>query len=86
MGKPADRHLPPCPRQMLQAAVARWNKPDVNYASLSRMLGRRDGYLACFVREGHPMALNERDHRILADFFGLTERELGVRELWAPLD
>ncbi len=74
-----------CPREALAAAVARVNKSDVNYASLSRMLGRRPGYLACFVREGHPAALSERDHRVLADFFGVSERDLGVRELWAPL-
>lgn len=47
------------------------------------MLSHRDGYLRGFVRHGHPAALSERDHRALADFFGVTERGLGVRDLWA---
>jgi hypothetical protein len=76
---------PVCPREALAAAVARDSRTDVNFASLSRMLGRRNGYLACFIREGHPLALSERDHRMLANFFGLPERALGVRELWLPM-
>jgi hypothetical protein len=74
-----------CPRKALAAAVARLNNPQVTYAALSRMIGRRDGYLACFVREGHPLALGEREHRMLANFFGVDDRGLGVRELWLPL-
>lgn len=72
----------PCPRKALAAAVERSGE---SYAALSRMIGRRNGYLACFVREGHPVALSAHDHRMLANFFGLDERELGVRDLWVPL-
>lgn len=27
-------------------------------------------------------ALSERDHRLLADHFGVSERGLGIRDLW----
>ena len=75
-----------CPRKALAAAVARQNNPQVTYAALSRMIGRRNGYLATFVREGHPAALNAADHRMLANFFGVDDRALGVRDLWVPME
>lgn len=56
--------------------------PD-SYAALSRMLGRSDGYLRRFVVSGLPIALRPDEHRRLADYFGLDERALGVRDLWA---
>ncbi|MGR6327716.1 hypothetical protein ACU5AX_01485 [Sphingomonas sp. XXL09] len=54
-----------------------------SYAALSRMLGRWDGYLRRFVVEGEPAALRPDEHRRLADFYGLDERALGVRDLWS---
>lgn len=50
-------------------AVAAQAKGD-SYAALSRMIGRRDGFLSCFIREGLPKALTERDHQLLVDYFG----------------
>lgn len=73
-GGPAD------PREALAAAVA--NGTD-SYAALSRMLGRPPGYLRRFVVEGTPVAMRPDEHRRLADYFGLTERQLGIRDLWA---
>lgn len=64
------------PRQAL--AIAAQTKGD-SYAALSRMIGRRDGFLACFIREGMPKALTARDHQWLVDYFG---QPLGVRDLW----
>lgn len=64
------------PRQAL--AIAAQAKGD-SYAALSRMIGRRDGFLACFIREGLPTALTERDHNFLVAYFG---QPLGVRDLW----
>ena len=64
------------PRQAL--AVAAQASGD-SYAALSRMIGRREGFLACFIREGLPQALTERDHQLLVDYFG---QPLGVRDLW----
>ncbi|USU06276.1 hypothetical protein NF699_06345 [Sphingomonadaceae bacterium OTU29LAMAA1] len=54
-----------------------------SYAALSRMLDRPDRYLRRFVVEGIPLALRPDEHRRLADYFGLSERQLGIRDLWA---
>ncbi len=69
-----------CPRTALAAAVAGSSS---SYAGLSRMIGRDDGYLARFVREGVPVALPADVHGTLATFFGVHPRLLGVRDLWA---
>lgn len=47
------------------------------------MLSRPDGYLGRFVREGVPLALTRRDHQLLADHFGVDQRQMGLRDLWA---
>lgn len=49
-------------------------------ASLSAMLGRNAAYLQQFIRKGSPRRLEERDRRMLAQFFGVDERELGAPE------
>ncbi len=89
-GRGADRNsagldrlnsrLPVDPRETL-AAVAIERRHSL--AALSRMIGRGDAYLGRFVREGVPVALTARDHRLLADHFGLSERGPGIRDLWA---
>lgn len=71
--------LPACPREALAAAVARGND---SYAALSRMINRPDRYLDRFVRDGYPLALTEWEHRVLADYFGVEPRGLGIRDLW----
>jgi hypothetical protein len=53
-----------------------------SYAALSRMLGKPNHFLRRFVLHGVPTELHADDHRQLADFFGLDERGLGVRDLW----
>ncbi len=70
---------PADPREALRNAVAGGRD---SLAALSRMLGRGDGYLHRFIHQGVPVALCADDHRRLADYFGLTERELGIRDLW----
>lgn len=70
---------PADPRQALRSAVSGGRD---SLAALSRMLGRADGYLGRFIDHGVPAALSADDHRRLADYFGLTERELGIRDLW----
>lgn len=47
-------------------------------ASLSAMLGRNSSYLQQFVRKGSPRRLEEQDRRKLAEFFGVSEIELGA--------
>lgn len=69
----------PDPRIALAAVI---DSGRDSYASLSRMLGRGDGYLRRFVTDGVPAALRPDEHRRLADYFGLDERALGVRDLW----
>ena len=46
-------------------------------AGLSDMIGRNPTYLQQFIRKGSPRRLEERDRRVLADFFGVSESELG---------
>lgn len=75
----AMSNAPADPREALGKAVAGGRD---SLAALSRMLGRGDGYLHRFIHHGVPMALTADDHRRLADYFGLIERELGIRDLW----
>lgn len=49
----------------------------LSLAAVSRMLDRPDRYLSDFVRLGRPAALEDRDRRALAQFFGVSEVELG---------
>ena len=69
------------PRTALaQAARAKGD----SLAALARMLGRRDAYLQRFVAHGVPAALEQHDHDLLADYFGVDRaRGLGLRDLWA---
>ncbi len=47
-------------------------------AALSSMLGRNPSYLQQFVRKGSPRRLEEQDRHSLAEFFGVSEVELGA--------
>jgi len=49
-------------------------------AALSEMIGRNPSYLQQFIRKGSPRKLEEQDRRALADFFGISESELGGPE------
>jgi len=49
-------------------------------AALSRMLGRNASYLQQYVTKGSPRKLEEDDRRKLAQFFGVSETELGASE------
>lgn len=50
----------------------------VSLAALSAMIGRNTTYLQQFVRKGSPRKLEENDRRTLAQFFGVSETELGA--------
>ncbi|MDO7843481.1 peptidase S24 [Sphingomonas immobilis] len=50
---------------------------DASLASLSRMLRRRDGYLATFVRDGAPERLERKDRDLLAAYFRVDPFEFG---------
>src|SRR5690606_30817739 len=46
-------------------------------AALSRLIGRNGTYLQQFITKGSPRRLAESDRRVLAEFFGVPESELG---------
>ena len=52
----------------------------VSLAALSGMIGRNPAYLQQWVRYGSPRVLAERDRRMLANYFGVGEAELGAEE------
>ncbi len=62
------------PRTRLRELAAARN---VSLAGLSRMLDRPERYLSNFARRRRLTALDPRDRRILALFFGVSEMELG---------
>lgn len=49
-------------------------------ASLSHLIGRNSSYLQQFIRKGSPRKLEERDRRMLADYFDVEESTLGAPE------
>ncbi|MWV29428.1 transcriptional regulator [Erythrobacter sp. GH3-10] len=62
------------PREKLaELAKAR----DVSLAALSRMLSRNNTYLQQYITKGSPKKLEEDDRRVLAQFLGVDEAELG---------
>lgn len=69
----------PCPRKALAAAA---EAGGYSLATLSRAIGRDEGYLPRFVRDGCPLALAPDDHQKLADFLGVQPVRLGIRDLW----
>jgi len=53
-------------------------------AYLSRALGRGDGYLSRFVRDGRPESLAPADREYLARWFNVDTFELGDRNKAKP--
>ncbi len=80
IGSAKPRQGNPDPREALASVI---DASSDSYAALSRMLDRPAGYLRRFVVDGIPVALRPDEHRRLADYFGLRERDLGIRDLWA---
>ena len=48
-----------------------------DYAALSRLIGRNSAYIQQFVKRGTPKRLDEKDRKILAKYFGVSEELLG---------
>lgn len=65
------------PRERL-AALAQ--ERGTSLAALSRMLGRNASYLQQYITKGSPKKLEEDDRRKLAQFFEVSESELGAPE------
>jgi phage repressor protein C with HTH and peptisase S24 domain len=65
------------PREKL-ADLAR--EKGTSLAALSRMLGRNATYLQQYITKGSPRKLEEEDRRRLAQFFNVSESDLGAPE------
>lgn len=65
------------PRARLMALA---KQKRVSLASLSELIGRNSSYLQQFMGRGSPRKLEERDRKVLAEFFGISESELGGPE------
>lgn len=69
--------LSPDPRDRLLALS---REQEVSLARLSSMIGRNPSYLHQFITRGSPRRLEENDRRLLAEFFGVAEQELGAAQ------
>lgn len=69
------------PRRRLLALAS---ERGVSLAALSEMIGRNSSYLQQFIRKGSPRKLEEGDRRTLAQFFAVSETELGGAEEISP--
>jgi phage repressor protein C with HTH and peptisase S24 domain len=47
-----------------------------DYAGLSRLIGRNPAYIQQFIKRGTPRKLSEKDRKILAGYFGISEAVL----------
>ncbi|WAC24944.1 S24 family peptidase [Blastomonas sp. SL216] len=62
-------------RQTLERLIA---ARGVSFAGVSQLLGKNSAYIQQFIKRGTPKRLDERDRRILAQFFGVSEQALGA--------
>ena len=49
-----------------------------DYSGISRLLGRNPAYIQQFIKRGSPKRLGETERSILAQYFGVDERQLGA--------
>ena len=52
----------------------------VDFATLSKLVGKNPAYIQQYIRRGTPKLLGERERRLIAHYFGVTEAELGGPE------
>ena len=69
-------------RQTLERLIA---ARGVSLAGVSQLLGKNPAYIQQFIRRGTPKRLDERDRRILAQFFGVSEQALGAPDDAVPV-
>lgn len=62
-------------RDRLDALIA---ARGLSYAGVSALLGKNAAYVQQFIKRGTPKKLDEDDRRLLAEFFGVSEAELGA--------
>lgn len=69
-------------RQTLERLIA---ARGVSFAGVSQLLGKNPAYIQQFIKRGTPKRLDERDRRLLAQFFGVSEQQLGAPDDAAPM-
>lgn len=69
-------------RHTLEALIA---ARGLSFAGVSQLLGKNPSYVQQFLRRGSPKRLDERDRRLLAQFFGVSERQLGAPDESMPV-
>lgn len=57
----------------------------LSFAGVSQLLGKNPAYVQQFIRRGSPKRLDERDRRLLAQFFGVAEQQLGASDDTVPV-
>ncbi len=62
-------------RQTLEALI---QARGLSFAGVSQLLGKNAAYVQQFIRRGTPRKLDEADRRLLAQFFGVSEQQLGA--------
>ncbi len=68
---------PPRPESPQQALARIAREQGVDYARLSRLIGRNAAYIQQFVQRGSPRQLGERDRAVIATYLGVDESLLG---------
>lgn len=76
MMRPQENSLSDARSRLLALA----NERRISLTALSGLIGRNSSYLQQFIRKGSPRKLEENDRRLLAEFFGVAESELGGAE------
>lgn len=71
---PIERSLPVDPREALAVVADRRGE---TMSNLSRLIGRSDGYLARYIREGVPVTLPANDRQMLARYLGVRSTVIG---------
>lgn len=69
-------------RQRLEALIA---ARGLSFAGVSQLLGKNAAYIQQFIRRGTPKKLDENDRRLLAQFFGVSEQQLGAPDDALPV-
>lgn len=70
------------PRENLRHIAAEQGE---SLASLSALIGRNAAYLHQFVTRGSPRRLDDDDRLFLAMHLNVSERLLGARDPWEPM-
>lgn len=71
---PIERSLPVNPREALAVVADRRGE---TMSNLPRLIGKSDGYLARYIRDGVPVSLPANDRQLLARYLGVQSTVIG---------